>query len=84
MATVTEIPAALPTIGADRYGIKLGITSDNVLAIRGKSSVTPVQLEADSNGLVVQWIYPGFTYTFRRYAIGGIETYPVSKIERTN
>lgn len=92
VATQTTIPSPPePTftstpdvIEVDEYGIEIGMLADDVLKIRGKSSTEPVVIGEDSEGLIVQWIYPDYVYTMRRYELDGIYAYRVGNIELNN
>ena len=58
------------------YGITVGTTSDEVLAIRGKPQET-VNVGNDDNGLIVEWRYGDATYTMARREENDIIAYRV-------
>jgi hypothetical protein len=66
--------------GPNRYGISLGTTSDDVLALRGKASQI-VRSENDEYGMVVSWVYPDTTYVFGLRERNGITAYRVIQIK---
>jgi len=75
-------PTTPDDIIVDEHGISLGTLADDILALRGQTSEDPLVLGSDSNGLIVQWLYPDYAYTLRRSEIEGVTAYRVSEIER--
>jgi hypothetical protein len=81
--SLTNLPASSPeptTITIDSHGIEVGMTSDEVLAIR-REPISIVQVGQDSQGLIVEWTYPDLVYTMRLWELDGINAYRVWEIK---
>ena len=77
---VTPPPTSTFPITIDSYGVEIGTTADEVLAIRG-NAIRTVTAGQDSQGLIVEWVYPDVIYTMKLREINGVTAYRVQEIK---
>jgi hypothetical protein len=78
-ATPSAVPPTRAPLQADQYGIRIGTTADDLLAVRGR----PRHIETwgeDASGLIVSYHYSGMTYWLVRHTHDGLTAYRVTDI----
>ena len=76
---VSTPPSPAPAPIQEFRGVRIGTPSDDVLQLWGKGT-TVRQLGTDSQGLVVEWVYPEVTLVMKLREVGGVTRYRVAEI----